>query len=32
LPCLKIGARLVRIDALEGDAWMRQKFGTRRAA
>jgi hypothetical protein len=32
LPCMKIGSRIVRIDAFEGDEWMRQKFGTRRAA
>jgi hypothetical protein len=30
LPHLKIGKRRVRIIILEADAWMRERFGTRR--
>ena len=32
LPHLKIGKRRVRILVDEGDAWMKQKFGTQRRA
>jgi hypothetical protein len=30
MPHLKIGQRRVRIVVTEADAWMRQRFGTRR--
>lgn len=30
LPHMKLSARMLRIDAAEADAWMREKFGTQR--